>query len=49
LVGQSLQGDIERLDCDEYEFVIPSTGKKLKLTHAYRYNPEPASIEEVVG
>lgn len=49
LVGTQLKGDIERIECEPYEFIIPDTGKKLKLTHTYRYNPDPATIEEVVG
>ncbi|MHA1482552.1 MAG: hypothetical protein ACTSQA_03835 [Candidatus Heimdallarchaeaceae archaeon] len=49
LVGQKLPGEIERIEVDEYEFIVPGTKKKLKLTHSYRYSADPASIEEVVG
>jgi len=49
LIGTELKGAIERMECEEYEFVIPDTGKKLKLHHTYMYNPSPATIEEVVG
>ena len=49
LVGQKLPGEIERIEVDEYEFIVPGTKKKLKLTHSYRYSAEPTSIEEVVG
>jgi hypothetical protein len=49
LIGQTLPGEIERIEVDEYEFVVPGTKKKLKLSHSFRYSAEPASIEEVVG
>ena len=31
MVGKEMQGEILRQDCEEYEFTIPSTGKKIKL------------------
>jgi hypothetical protein len=49
LIGQSLPGEIERVEVDEYEFVVPGTKKKIKLNHSYRYSAEPASVDEVVG
>ena len=49
LIGQTLPGEIERMEVDEYEFVVPGTKKKIKLTHSYRYSAEPATIKEVVG
>ena len=49
LIGQTLPGEIERVEVPEYEFVVPGTKKKIKLGHSYRYSAEPASIEEVVG
>jgi hypothetical protein len=49
LIGQTLPGEIERQEVDEYEFVVPGTKKKIKLSHSYRYSAEPATITEVVG
>ena len=49
LIGQTLPGEIERIETDEYEFLVPGTKKKLKLTHSFRYSAEPVSITEVVG
>lgn len=49
LIGQTLPGEIERLEVDEYEFTIPGTKKKIKLHHSYQYSAEPATITEVVG
>jgi hypothetical protein len=49
LIGQSLPGEIERIEVDEYEFLVPGTKKKIKLNHSYRYSADPVSITEVVG
>jgi hypothetical protein len=49
LIGQTLPGEIEKMEVDEYEFVVPGTKKKIKLSHSYRYSAEPATITEVVG
>ena len=49
LIGHQLPGGIERVEVKQYEFVVPSTGKKIKLTHSYQYSKEPATIMEVVG
>lgn len=48
MVGKEMQGEILKMDCEEYEFTIPSTGKKIKLAYTYVYNQEPAGIEETV-
>jgi len=49
LIGQSLSGEIERIEVDEYEFLVPGTKKKITLNHSYRYSAEPTTITEVVG
>jgi hypothetical protein len=49
LIGHQLPGGIERIEVKQYEFVIPSTGKKIKLSHTYQYSKEPATVLEVVG
>jgi hypothetical protein len=49
LIGQTLPGEIERMEVDEYEFLVPGTKKKIKLNHSFRYSAEPVSVEEVVG
>ena len=48
MLGKELPGEILKMDCEEYEFTIPGTGKKIKLAYTYVYNPEPSSIEETV-
>ena len=37
LIGQQLPGGIERIEVKPYEFVVPSTEKKIKLSHSYQY------------
>jgi hypothetical protein len=49
LIGHELPGGIEKVEVKPYEFVIPSTGKKIKLSHSWRYSKEPATVMEVVG
>ena len=49
LIGQQLPGAIERVEVKPYEFVVPSTGKKIKLSHSYQYSKEPTTVLEVVG
>ncbi len=48
MIGKEMPGEILKVDCEEYEFTIPSTGKKIKLAYTYVYNQEPAGIEETV-
>jgi hypothetical protein len=49
LIGQTLPGTIERMECNPYEFVVPNTKKKITLNHTFQYNPSPVTVEEVVG
>ena len=49
LIGTELSGEIERYECEEYEFQLPGKKKKIKLNHKYRYDPTPVALEEVVG
>jgi hypothetical protein len=49
LVGTELPGNIDRVECEEYEFQVPGTKKKLKFTHRFQYNATPMVLEEVVG
>ena len=48
LIGKELPGEIQRIECDPYTYEVPSTGEKLKLTHTYQYNADPASLVETV-
>jgi hypothetical protein len=48
LVGKKLPGVIEKVACENYEYVIPESGATVQLGWQYRYNPNPSSIEEKV-
>jgi hypothetical protein len=48
LIGSKLPGTVERVPCEEYDFSIPGTEEVVKLSHTYRYDAEPASVEEHV-
>lgn len=47
LIGQQLPGQIERIDCEPYDFTIPNTGEVITLTHRWVYSMEKQK-EEVV-
>jgi hypothetical protein len=46
LVGQMLPGSIEKVACAPFEVKLP-TGKKLKISETYQFQPEMA--ETVLG
>ncbi len=48
MLGEKLPGEILRMDCEEYEFTIPGSKKKITLAYTYVYDPEPVGIEETV-
>ena len=48
LIGKELPGEIQRIECDPYEYMVPDTGEAITLTHTYQYSPEPATMEETV-
>lgn len=39
LVGTTLPGVIEKVDCPEYEIKMPNSNKKVKITHTFQYSP----------
>lgn len=48
LIGKTLTGGIKKVDCEEYEFTVPNTKKKLKLNYSYAFSAEPVGLAEVV-
>src|SRR5665647_3692097 len=48
LIGQTLQGSIEKVACTPFEVKLP-TGKKIKITEKFQYFPEKDKDETVVG
>ena len=41
MVGEQLDGKIEKVQCTPYEFVIPQTGEVVELSHRWIRNPGP--------
>jgi hypothetical protein len=50
LIGTKLPGEIEKVEAEPYEYVIPTTNETVVLYHKYRFNPTPnaLSMEETV-
>ena len=42
LVGVSIPGEVEKVDCDPFEYTIKDTGETITMSHRYEY------VEEVV-
>lgn len=40
LIGKTLPGKIERVDCQPYEFTIEDSGEVITLSHRYQFIPE---------
>lgn len=40
LVGSELEGRIEKVECEEYEFLIPETNEKVTLSHTFVFVPD---------
>ena len=48
LVGVDLPGCIQRVECDPYEYTVPSNGEIILLNHRYEYTQEemqPAQVD----
>jgi len=48
LIGSELPGSIQKIKCEEYEFIQPETGEVMTLNHRWQYSKEGETIEEVV-
>lgn len=44
LLGRQIPGGIERVDCEQYDYVIPDTGEVIQLTHRYEFYPEGVPV-----
>jgi len=53
LIGKSMPGSIQKVECDSYEYTLPETGEIISLKHRYEYVPEgapkPSMEKEVFG
>ena len=46
LIGKTLPGRIERVDCEPYEFTIEDSGEVITLSHRYQFIPEGHEVPE---
>lgn len=44
LKGTQIQGSVQKLDVEPYEYTVPNTGEILTLTHKYEFISEEESI-----
>ena len=43
MVGQQLQDEIQKVECEPYDYTNPETGEVTTLTHTYQYVKEVAT------
>lgn len=44
MVGKQLPGNVEKVDCEEYDYVVPDSGEVIRLSHRYEYVAEGAKV-----
>lgn len=47
-IGEKIDGSIQKVPCEPYEFTIPETGEAITLNHRWTYLKEGETIEEAV-
>ncbi|MBK7095318.1 MAG: hypothetical protein IPH57_09845 [Saprospiraceae bacterium] len=47
LVGMSLNGHIDKVECEPYEYVIRETGEHITSAHKYSYVPDEVEVQQV--
>ena len=40
MVGKQIPGQIMKVDCEPYDFIIPESGEVVELSHRWEYVPE---------
>ena len=40
MVGKQIPGNIQKVECEPYEYVIPESGEVVELSHRWEYVPE---------
>lgn len=48
LIGQELDGTIERVDCEPYDFVNENTGETIRLDHRWVFVKQGDTVENAV-
>lgn len=45
LIGKQLPGNIEKVECDEYQYTNRDTGETVTLSWKYQYTPEEKKVQ----
>jgi hypothetical protein len=48
LIGKTIKGSIVKVDCDEYDYIIPESGEVIRLNYNYSYVADSENVEEEV-
>ena len=48
LIGKTIKGSIVKVDCDEYDYIIPESGEVIRLNYNYCYVADSENVEEEV-
>lgn len=48
LIGKTLPGQIEKMQCDPYDYNVPGTDEIISLAHTYYYDPVERTMEQQV-
>ena len=48
LIGKTIKGSIVKVDCDEYNYIIPESGEVIRLNYNYSYVADSENVEEEV-
>ena len=49
LLGQELEGTVEKVECDPYQFVNEQTGEIIELDHRWVFVPKDAKVPHYAG
>ena len=48
MIGKQLSGEIQKAECEQYDYVSKTTGEVITLNHRFAYNPNPSNLVETV-
>lgn len=46
-IGSTLEGEIQRVATEEYDYTVPQTGEVIQISHTYEYVEQP-TIKDAV-
>jgi hypothetical protein len=47
LIGKTIRGRIDRVECEPYEYAVKATGEVILLAHTYQYSPEEQAVRQL--